>query len=106
MKGKSTFIDIPKYQPQLDFEEAEHYPAFVFPEYQRGIIAQRLLAGAADLAIVAATYLIFLGTTLGQMPTGVGFEKRLAGIYAAGFLIFLAIYFLLFMLSSSQTPGM
>ena len=34
------------------------------------------------------------------------FDRRIAGIYAAGFLLMMGVYFLLFMLSASQTPGM
>ena len=33
-------------------------------------------------------------------------DRRVVGIYAAGFVLFVGVYFLLFMLSASQTPGM
>ena len=40
------------------------------------------------------------------MPEGATFDRRIVGIYAAGFLLLMGVYFLLFMLSASQTPGM
>jgi uncharacterized RDD family membrane protein YckC len=40
------------------------------------------------------------------MPDTVDPDRRIIGIYAVGFFILVAIYFLLFMLSASQTPGM
>ena len=106
MKGKRTVIDISQYQPEFDFEEAEHSPPFTFPEYQKELVAPRLLAGITDVGIVAAMYLIFLGVTFFQMPENFSADKRLLGVYSAGFLLFVAVYFLLFMLSTSQTPGM
>jgi uncharacterized RDD family membrane protein YckC len=106
MKSKRTVIDIAQYQPQLDFAEAEHNPPFVFPEYQRELIMPRLSAGAIDVGIVAAIYLIFLAVTSYQMPEDFSLDKRVLGIYALGFSVFLAVYFFLFMLSCSQTPGM
>ena len=33
-------------------------------------------------------------------------DKRTGGIYIAGLLVLIGVYFLLFMLSTSQTPGM
>ena len=106
MKPKRTIIDISQHQPELDFEEAEHSPSFTFPEYQRQIVALRLWAGATDVAIVAATYLIFLAVTFFQMPEDFSADQRVMGIYGVGFLLLVAVYFLLFMLSTSQTPGM
>jgi hypothetical protein len=106
IKTKRTVIDISQHQPELDFEEAEHSPSFTFPEYQRQIVALRLWAGATDVAIVAATYLIFLAVTFFQMPEDFSADQRVMGIYGVGFLLFVAVYFLLFMLSTSQTPGM
>ena len=105
-KSKRTVISIDEYQPELDFEEAENSPPFTFPEYQRGLVAPRLMAGAVDFAIVALTYSIFIIATYLEMPENFSFDKRLAGIYAAGFFVLLTIYFFLFMISASQTPGM
>jgi uncharacterized RDD family membrane protein YckC len=106
-KLKRTVISIAdEHQPQLDFEEAEHLMPFTFPEYQRDLIVPRLAAGAVDFAVVAAVYLIFLLATFTEMPDGFSSDKRILGIYGLCFFTLVAIYFLLFMLSSSQTPGM
>ena len=40
------------------------------------------------------------------MPEALSPDRRVAGIYTAGYLLLVAIYFFLFMLSASQTPGM
>jgi uncharacterized RDD family membrane protein YckC len=106
-KSKRTVISLEdEYQPQLDFEEAEHSLPFTFPEYQRDLIIPRITAGATDLGIVAAVFVIFLVTTFTQMPDGFSPDKRVLGIYGACFFALVAIYFFLFMLSASQTPGM
>jgi uncharacterized RDD family membrane protein YckC len=105
-KSKRTVISIEEYQPQLDFEEAEHSPPFTFPEYQRELLVSRLAAGAADFAIVALIYCIFILATYLEMPDNFSIDRRIAGIYAAGFFVLLTIYFFLFMISASQTPGM
>jgi uncharacterized RDD family membrane protein YckC len=105
-KAKRTVISIEEYQPQLDFEEAEHSPSFTFPEYQRDLIVPRITAGAVDLAIVGAIYLIFIMVTFFEMPENLTFDKRVFGIYGVGYFALVAIYFLLYMLSGSQTPGM
>ena len=105
-KSKRTVISIEEYQPQLDFEEAEHSPPFTFPEYQRELLVSRLAAGAADFGIVGLIYCIFIITTYLEMPENFSVDRRIAGIYAAGFFVLLTIYFFLFMISASQTPGM
>jgi uncharacterized RDD family membrane protein YckC len=105
-KSKRTVISIDEYQPELDFEEAEHSPPFTFPEYQRDLLKARLTAGAADFGIVALIYSIFVLTTWLEMPENFPIDKRIAGIYGAGFFVLVTIYFLLFMISASQTPGM
>lgn len=105
-KTKRTIIDISQYQPGLDFEEAELSPPFTFPEYQRGLLASRFAADLTDMGIVAGIYSFFVVTTYLQMPAGATWDRRILGIYAAGFLLLVGVYFLLFMLSASQTPGM
>ena len=105
-KSKRTVISIEEQQPQLDFEEAEHLLPFTFPEYQRALIAPRIAAGLIDFGIVAAVYLIFVITTFAQMPENASLDRRALGIYGVCFLAMVAIYFFLFMLSTSQTPGM
>ena len=106
-KSKRTVISLEdEYQSQLDFEEAEHSLPFTFPEYQRDLIIPRITAGATDLGIVAAVFLLFLVTTFTQMPDGFSLDKRVLGIYGVSFFALVAIYFFLFMLSGSQTPGM
>jgi uncharacterized RDD family membrane protein YckC len=106
-KSKRTVISLEdEYQSQLDFEEAEHSLPFTFPEYQRDLIIPRITAGATDLGIVAAVFLLFLVTTFTQMPDGFSLDKRVLGIYGVCFFALVAIYFFLFMLSGSQTPGM
>jgi uncharacterized RDD family membrane protein YckC len=106
-KTKRTVISIEgEHQTQLDFEEAEHSLPFTFPEYQRELIVSRITAGITDLAIVAAIYSLFLVATLTEMPEGFFADKRIIGIYGVCFFTLVAIYFFLFMLSASQTPGM
>ncbi|SRR5213593_1862170 len=105
-KAKRTIIDLSGRQPELDFEEAEHSPPFTFPEYQRSVLPDRFAAGLIDFGIVGIAYIIFIVSTFLQMPEGAPLDRRIAGIYAAGFLILVGVYFLLFMLSASQTPGM
>jgi uncharacterized RDD family membrane protein YckC len=103
---KRTVISIQEYQPQFDFEEAEHAPAFTLPDYQRELIIARITAGITDLAIVAVVYVIFLITTYLQMPDDFMPDRRVLGIYGLCYFSLVAIYLFLFMLSASQTPGM
>jgi uncharacterized RDD family membrane protein YckC len=106
-KSKRTVISIEnEHQPGLDFEEAEHLLPFTFPEYQRQMIVPRITAAMTDIGIVAAVYLIFLVTTIAEMPEGFSLDKRMLGIYGVCFFALMVIYFFLFMLSASQTPGM
>ncbi len=106
-RKKRTVISIEDVQPEFDFEEAAASLPFTFPDYQRGLIGQRLLAGATDFAIVGAVYLLFIIVTYSQMPAAAPvLDRRIAGIYGVGYFLLVAIYFFLFMLSSSQTPGM
>ena len=103
---KRTIISIQETQPTFDFEEAEHVPPFALPEYQRALLISRIAAGVTDLLIVAAVYTIFLVTTYLEMPDNFTPDRRVLGIYGLGYFSLVAIYFLLFMLSGSQTPGM
>jgi uncharacterized RDD family membrane protein YckC len=106
-RPKRTVISIDdQQQPQFDFEEAAHSLPFTFPEYQRNVIASRIAAGLIDFGIIAAIFVIFLVTTYSELPGTFSFDKRVAGIYGVCFFTLAVIYFLLFMLSSSQTPGM
>jgi len=105
-KSKRTIISIGERQPELDFEEAAHSLPFTFPEYQRELILPRIIAGLTDLGIVASIYLVFLITTFGEAPAGFSPDKRVLGVYVVCFFALVAVYFLLFMLSASQTPGM
>jgi uncharacterized RDD family membrane protein YckC len=106
MDRKPRRIDISTRQPELDFEEAEHTLPFTMTDYQRDLLPARFAAELTDFGIAAGVYVIFLLATLSQMPEGVPFDKRVAGIYVAGFFVLAGVYFLLFMLSASQTPGM
>ena len=103
---KRTIISIEECQPELDFEEAEHSLPFTFPEYQRDLIAPRIAAGLTDLGVVAVLFLVFLAATFVEMPDNFSFDKRVLGIYGLCFFSLVTIYFFLFMLSASQTPGM
>jgi uncharacterized RDD family membrane protein YckC len=105
-KIKRTIIDISQDQPELDFDEAALSLPFTFPEYQRSLLSSRLLADLTDMGIVAGTYILFVALTYFQMPDGARVDRRIVGVYIAGFLLMLGIYFLLFMISASQTPGM
>ena len=106
-KSKRTVISIQEHQqPELDFEEAENFPSFTFPEYQREVLGIRIAAGITDFSIVALIYSLFTVTTYLQMPETFSPDRRVLGIYGFGFLVLVAIYFFLFMLSASQTPGM
>src|SRR4051812_5826904 len=103
---KRTIISIQEYQPEFDFEEAEHAPAFTLPAYQRELVIPRITAGITDLAIVAAVYVIFLIATCLEMPENFIADRRVLGIYGLCYFSLVGIYLLLFMLSASQTPGM
>ena len=106
-KSKRTVISLEdQFQQQLDFEEASHSLPFTFPEYQRELIVPRIMAGLTDIGIVAGVYLIFLITTFTELADGISLDKRVVGIYGVGFVVLVVIYFFLFMLSASQTPGM
>ena len=106
MDRKPRRIDIAARQPVLDFDEAEHTLPFTMPDYQRGLLLSRFASELIDLGIAAVVYLVFIIATISQMPEGISLDNRVAGIYAAGFLVLVGVYFLLFMLSASQTPGM
>jgi len=105
-KIKRTIIDISQEQTEMDFDEAQLSPPFTFPEYQRSLIRDRFIADLTDVGIVAAMYILFVVTTYLQMPAGETMDRRVVGIYMGGFLLLVGVYFLLFMLSASQTPGM
>jgi uncharacterized RDD family membrane protein YckC len=105
-KSRRTVISIQEHQPELDFEEAEHSPPFTFPEYQQKLLPLRTLAGITDFAIVALAYSIFILITAFEWPPSVAVDRRILGVYGAGFFVLVTIYFFLFMLSGSQTPGM
>jgi uncharacterized RDD family membrane protein YckC len=106
-KSKRTVISLEdRNQQQLDFDEASHLLPFTFPEYQRELIVPRLAAGMTDFGIVAAVFLIFIVTTFSEMPDGSTADKRVLGIYAVCYFALAVIYFFLFMVSASQTPGM
>lgn len=105
-KSKRTVISIEEYQPGFDFDEAEQSPSFTFPEYQRNLLIPRITAGVMDLGIVAAVYVLFLVATFIEMPEDFSLDKRVIGVYALCYFALVGIYFFLFMLSGSQTPGM
>src|SRR5215510_10777280 len=106
-KLKRTVISLgDQFQQELDFEEASHSLPFTYPEYQRELMLPRIMAGLTDIAIVGAVYLIFLLTTYAELPEGFSLDKRVLGIYGVCFVVLIVIYFFLFMLSASQTPGM
>jgi uncharacterized RDD family membrane protein YckC len=105
-KPKRTVISIEEGQPALDFDEAENSLPFTFPEYQRELLVSRIAAGATDFGIVALIYCIFVVATYLQMPESVALDRRVLGIYGVCFFTLVTIYFFLFMLSASQTPGM
>src|SRR5215468_5570492 len=93
-KSKRTVISIEECQPKFDFDEAAHSLPFTFPDYQRDLIIPRIAAGLMDLGIIA------------EMPEDYSLDKRVLGIYGVCFFALVAIYFFLYMLSASQTPGM
>src|SRR6185295_10421024 len=104
-KTRRTVIDIAQHQSTIDFDEAELSQPFTFPEYQKELLFQRFAADFIDIGIAAAVYLIFVAVTYFQMPEP-SMDRRTGGIYAAGLLVLIGVYFLLFMISTSQTPGM
>src|SRR4029078_6564714 len=92
MDRKPRRIDISTRQPELDFEEAEHTLPFTMPDYQRDLLPARFAAELTDFGIAAGVYAIFVIATLSQMPEGISFDKRVAGIYAAGFFVLAGVY--------------
>ena len=106
-KSRPTIISIGKTQSALDFEEAEREgPMFTHPAYQRDLLKARAVAALTDTGIVAGIYVLFIVTTVSEMPNADNLHRAVFGLYGIGFVILLSIYFLLFMLSASQTPGM
>jgi len=106
IRQKRTIIDISNYQPEFDFDKAAHFASFMFPEYQRSLLRARFAADVIDIVIVAAIYSVFVTVTSFQMPEAPLADRRTLGAFVVGFLTLLGVYFLLFMLSASQTPGM
>ena len=105
-KGRRTIIDISKIQPVLDFDEAEHAAEFMLPEYQGNLLPDRTHAFLIDVGIVFGVYLFFVLATVSEMPATATVNRRILGIYGAAYLLLVAVYFFLFMLSISQTTGM
>ena len=105
-KGRRRIIDLSKIQPALDFDEAAHAAEFTLPSYQRGMLIVRAYAFLVDILIVSGVYLIFVVATVSEMSAATPLDRTILGIYGAAYLLFLAVYFFLFMLSMSQTTGM
>ena len=103
---RRTIISIQESQAELDFEEAEHSPPFTLPEYQRQLLASRIAAGFIDLAITAAIFSIFAVTTYLEGPENFTLDRRVLGVYGVCYFALVTVYFFLFMLTASQTPGM
>src|SRR5947209_12632599 len=94
-KSKRTVIAIQEYQPELDFEEAEHSPQFTFPEYQREVLGPRIAAGLTDFAIVALIYVVFLVTTYLEMPEHFTPDRHVLGVYGVCYFALVALFFFL-----------
>jgi uncharacterized RDD family membrane protein YckC len=105
-KGRRTLIDISRIQPGLDFDDDDYTAEFTLPDYQRRILVPRVYALLTDMAIVLGMFVVFVVATVSEMPMPLDVNRRIFGIYGAAFLLLLAVYFFLFMLSSSQTAGM
>jgi uncharacterized RDD family membrane protein YckC len=105
-QGGRTVIDLSKTQPGLDFDDENYAADFTLPEYQRGLLLSRTCALLTDLVIVFGLYLIFLISTISEIPVPIPMNRRILGIYCAAYLLLLVVYFFLFMLSMSQTTGM
>jgi len=104
-KSRRTVIDIAQHQATINFDEAELSPPFTFPEYQKELLIPRFAADIIDFAIVTGIYILFVVLTYLQMPEPY-LDKKIGGIYISGLLILFGVYFLLFMMTTSQTPGM
>ena len=61
---KRTIIWIQEYQPEFDFEEAEHVQPYTLPEYQSRLIGPRIAAGLTDFGIVGAGLLVLVHLAL------------------------------------------
>ena len=105
-KGRRRVIDISKIQPGLDFDDDTYAAEFTLPEYQRSLLLSRTYALLTDLTLVFGLYLIFVISTVSEMPVPIPLNRRILGIYAAAYLLLVVVYFFLFMLSMSQTTGM
>jgi len=104
-KSRRTVIDIAQHQATINFDEAELSPPFTFPEYQKELLIPRFAADIIDFAIVTGIYILFVVLTYLQMPEPY-LDKKIGCIYISGLLILFGVYFLLFMMTTSQTPGM
>lgn len=105
-RSRPTVIDISRIQPGLDFEDRTYIPEFTLPEYQRTLLGARASALATDLAIVFGLYLIFPAATLLEIGGSVSWDRKALAVYALAYLALVCVYFLISMLSMSQTPGM
>jgi len=105
-KERRRIIDLSKIQPALDFDKTTHADEFTLPAYQRGLLIARAYAFLVDALIVSGVYLIFVVFTVSEMSAATTLDRTILGIYGTAYLLFLAVYFFLFMLSMSQTKGM
>ena len=105
-KGRRRIINLSRIQPALDFDKVAHAPEFTLPSYQRSLLIARAYAFLVDILIVSGVYLVFVVATVSEMSTTTPLDRTILGIYGATYLLSLAVYFFLFMLSMSQTTGM
>jgi uncharacterized RDD family membrane protein YckC len=106
-KPRRTVISITDNQPTFQFEASRAAePPFTLPEYQRGLLVHRTVAAIVDIALVGVAFTLFLIVTLNLAPVTVELNRRTLGVFALAFVGLLIMYFSLFMLGMSQTPGM
>src|SRR5690606_11556401 len=79
---------------------------FALPSYQQRLRLPRTFAFLTDLIVVFAVYLVFVALTLSEMPETVPYDRAMLGVYAGAYVVLVVVYFSLFMLIMSQTPGM
>ena len=105
-KGRRPGPEGPSRQPGLDFEDDNYEAEFTLPRYQQRLLLPRTLAFVTDAAIVFGFFLFFVAATISDLRNGGDLDRAIFGIYGAAYLLLLVVYFVLFMLSTSQTTGM
>ena len=88
-------IDLSR-QPGLDFDDEAYAAEFTLPDYQRSLLVPRTYAMLTDMVVVFGAFMVFVIATVSEMSLPILMNRRILGVYAGAYLVFLVLYFLLF----------